>query len=166
MARPIMTDTHTTPLHAPVKLDDTDRHILNRLQEGFPICSRPFARLAPDLSLSESDLIARVQCLRQSGVLTRFGPLFQIEALGGAYCLVAMSVPEKRWDSVVKAVNRHPEVAHNYLRAHALNMWFVLATASAQDLEACLTTIETETGLPVFAFPKEQEYALSLKLEL
>ena len=161
-----MTDTPTTTLHAPVELDDTDRHILNRLQEGFPICSRPFAQLAPDLSLSESDLIARVHCLRQSGVLTRFGPLFQIEALGGAYCLVAMAVPEKRWDSVVKVVNRHPEVAHNYRRAHALNMWFVLATASTQDLEVCLSTIEAETGLAVLAFPKEREYALSLKLEL
>jgi hypothetical protein len=98
--------------------------------------------------------------------LTRFGPLFQIEALGGAYCLVAMAVPEKRWDSTVKAVNRHPEVAHNYRRAHTLNMWFVLATATPQDIESCLAAIETETGLPVFAFPKEQEYALSLKLEL
>lgn len=161
-----MTDTHTPPLHAPAELDDIDRLILNRLQDGFPICSRPFAQLAPDFALSESDLIARVQPLRQSGVLTRFGPLFQIEALGGAYCLVAMAVPEKRWDSTVKAVNRHPEVAHNYRRAHALNMWFVLATATPQDIESCLAAIEAETGLPVFAFPKEQEYALSLKLEL
>lgn len=161
-----MTDTQTPPLHTQTVLNSTDRHILNRLQESFPICSRPFAQLAPDFNLSESELIARVQHFRQSGILTRFGPLFQIEALGGAYCLAAIAVPEKRWDSTVKAVNRHPEVAHNYQRDHALNMWFVLATASPKEIASCLAAIEAETGLSVFAFPKEQEYALSLKLEL
>ena len=161
-----MTDKQPSHLHAPINLDRIDSQIINHLQDGFPICSRPFAQLAPAFDLTESELIARVHRLRQSGVLTRFGPLFQVEALGGAYCLVAMSVPSKRWDSTVKAVNRHPEVAHNYQRDHTLNMWFVLATASPQDIERCLAEIEAETGLPVFAFPKEREYALSLKLEL
>ncbi|MGN5536180.1 Lrp/AsnC family transcriptional regulator [Alcaligenes sp. Lyrl_28] len=161
-----MTNTNLPLRHTPVELDAADRPILNRLQEGFPICSRPFAQLAPDFGLKESELIARVQHLHRSGVLTRFGPLFQIEALGGAYCLAAMAVPEKRWESTVKAVNRHPEVAHNYRRTHALNMWFVLAAASMLEIESCLRTIEVETGLPVFAFPKEREYLLSLKLEL
>ena len=162
-----MTDTQQTPPRSTLlELDSIDRHILNHLQEGFPICSRPFAQLAPVFNLSEHELITRVQHLRQSGALSRFGPLVQAEALGGAYCLAAIAVPETRWDSTVKAVNRHPEVAHNYQRAHTLNMWFVLATATPQEIEPCIAAIEAETGLPVFAFPKEREYALSLKLEL
>lgn len=161
-----MIDTHTSPSHVPIELDQIDRSILDHLQDGFPICSRPFAQLAPFFNLSESELIDRVHRLRSNGVLSRFGPLFQVEALGGAYCLAAIAVPEKRWDSTVKAVNRHPEVAHNYRRDHSLNMWFVLATAHPQDIASCLAAIEAETGLAVFAFPKEKEYALSLKLEL
>ena len=161
-----MTDTHIDHKHSSVELDNTDRRIINHLQDGFPICSRPFTELAPIFVLSESELIARVSRLRTSGMLTRFGPLFQVEALGGAYCLAAIAVPDKRWDSTVKAVNRHPEVAHNYQRDHILNMWFVLATAQPEEIERCLHEIETETGLPVLAFPKEREYALSLKLEL
>ena len=49
------------------------------------------------------------------------------EAMGGAFCLCAMAVPEGRFDEVMTLVNAHPEVAHNYERQHKLNMWFVLA---------------------------------------
>ena len=33
-------------------------------------------------------------------------------------------------------VNAHPEVAHNYEREHALNMWFVLATERPSEIDA------------------------------
>jgi hypothetical protein len=61
------------------------------------------------------------------GMLTRFGPLFQIERAGGLFVLAAIAVPEERFDAVTAQVNAHPEVAHNYRRAHPLNMWFVVA---------------------------------------
>jgi hypothetical protein len=61
-------------------------------------------------------------------MLTRFGPLFQIERAGGLFVLAAMAVPEERYEAVTAQVNAHPEIAHNYRREHALNMWFVLGT--------------------------------------
>ena len=66
--------------------------------------------------------------MRELGVITRFGPFFDAEAMGGAFCLCAMAVPQERFDEVVTMVNAHREVAHNYERSHHLNMWFVLAT--------------------------------------
>jgi hypothetical protein len=66
----------------------------------------------------------------------------------------------------VALVNRRVEVAHNYRREHALNMWFVLAAADPAEVAACLRAIEQETGLPVLAFPKEREYFLEMKLEV
>ncbi|MGB3316558.1 MAG: Lrp/AsnC family transcriptional regulator, partial [Albidovulum sp.] len=112
----------------PDALDVTDRAILNALQEGFPLTPRPFADAGKPLGLSETDLIARIQNLREEGAITRFGPFFDAEAMGGAFCLCAMAVPPDRFDAVVTLVNTHPEVAHNYERTHRLNMWFVLAT--------------------------------------
>lgn len=146
-------------------MDDLDRSIVNTLQEAFPVCERPFRAVARMLGTSEDELIARVDRLLEEGTLTRFGPLFQVERMGGAFTLAAMQVPDVRFDEVASIVNALPEVAHNYARDHALNMWFVLATEAPSGITDALRTIEDATGLPVLAFPKELEYFVELKLE-
>jgi len=108
----------------------------------------------------------RLQRLLSQGWLTRFGPLFQIERAGGRFVLAAMAVPEARFDAVAAQVNAFEAVAHNYRRDHALNMWFVVAAESPQAADAALAAIEAATGLPVFAFPKEREFFVELRLPL
>lgn len=109
-------------------LDDLDRRIINALQGGFPLCDEPYREVADGLGTTEAELLARLQRLLDARVLTRFGPMFQIERLGGRFVLAALAVPEERFDEVTALVNALPEVAHNYRREHRLNMWFVLAT--------------------------------------
>jgi DNA-binding Lrp family transcriptional regulator len=132
-------------------LDAADRALINALQGGFPLCDEPFRAVGESLGLSEGEIIERLRALLERRVLTRFGPLYQIEKLGGAFVLAALKVPEDRFEEVAALVNALPEVAHNYRREHAFNMWFVLAT-------------ETSAGT-VFAFPKEREYFVELKLD-
>ena len=146
-------------------MDELDRRIVNALQGGFPICARPFAVAAEGLGIDEATLIARVAALREAGVLSRFGPLWKAEGLGGAVTLAAMAVPEDRFEAVVALVNAHPEVAHNYERAHRLNMWFVLAAEDPARIAAAIAEIEAETGLPVLDMPREAEYHVGLRLE-
>jgi hypothetical protein len=55
-------------------------------------------------------------------------------------------------------------VAHNYLRAHRLNLWFVVAAANQHQADSVLARIEADTGYPVYAMPKLQEYFLDLRL--
>ena len=147
-----------------IDLDATDRLILNELQEGFPLSPRPYAEAAQRLGLTEDDLIARLKRLLDGGAITRFGPLFDAAAMGGAFCLCAMAVPAAEFDAVVIQVNAHPEVAHNYERAHRLNMWFVLATETPKGIEATAQAIEAETGLKVFCFPKEREFFVGFRV--
>lgn len=147
------------------ELDEVDRRLIDRLQGGFPICERPYAEAAADLGIGEAELISRLQRLLDNRVLTRFGPMYQIERLGGAFVLAALAVPEERYEAVAGLVNTLPEVAHNYRREHALNMWFVLATETPEGISAAIETIETATGLDVHAFPKEREYFVEMKLE-
>jgi DNA-binding Lrp family transcriptional regulator len=150
--------------HVPAALDNTDRAIINALQGEFPICERPFAAAAEPLGLTEAQLMTRVERLLSNGTLTRFGPMFQIERMGGAFCLAAMAVPEDRYDEVTQTVNGFAEVAHNYRREHALNMWFVLATETAAGVEGTARAIEAATGLPVYLFPKEREFFVEMRL--
>ena len=76
----------------------------------------------------------------------------------------ALAAPRDDYERVTALVNAHPEVAHNYERDHALNMWFVLACASREDIPLVLAEIEAETGCTVYDFPREAEYFIELKL--
>ena len=147
------------------ELDAVDRRIIDTLQGGFPVSATPYAEAAATLGIDEAELLDRLQRLLDDKVLTRFGPMYQIERLGGAFVLAALAAPEERYDEVAAAVNALPEVAHNYRREHALNMWFVLATETPAGIPAAIAKIEAATGLPVYAFPKETEYFVEMKLE-
>jgi DNA-binding Lrp family transcriptional regulator len=131
-------------------LDDIDRRIVNALQEGFPLSPRPYAEAAQRLGLSEDDLISRLKHLLEIRAITRFGPFLDAAAMGGAFCLCAMAVPSERFEAVMIQVNARPEVAHNYERAHRLNMWFVLAAETPEGIGQVAREIEGETGREFF----------------
>ncbi len=144
--------------------DEIDRRLINALQGDFPLVPEPYRQVADSLGLSEAELLRRLDAMLDRRVLTRFGPMYQIERAGGAFVLAAMRVPEADFDQVAARVNAFPEVAHNYRREHEMNMWFVLATATPEGIAETIAGIEATTGLPVFAFPKEREYFVEMKL--
>ena len=146
-------------------LDDFDRALINALQGGFPLSRSPYAEVAAQLGVDEATLIARIGTLLEARVLTRFGPMFQIERMGGAFCLAALQATDADFERVTQQVNAFAEVAHNYRREHALNMWFVLATEQPGGIDDAARRIEATTGLPVFLFPKEREFFVEMKLE-
>ena len=65
-----MTSLRRTPL-APDALDAIDRAIINRMQDGLPLVSHPFAALANDLGLDEDILITRIQAMREIGAISQ-----------------------------------------------------------------------------------------------
>lgn len=145
-------------------LDAIDKAIINHMQDGFPIVSEPFKEIGAELGLDAETLIERIERLLNDGYLSRFGPLFNIERLGGAFCLCAMAVPADRFEEVAALVNAHDEVAHNYERAHALNMWFVLATETPEEIDRILLDIRQETGIDTYAFPKIEEFFVGFRV--
>ncbi len=147
-------------------MDATDKLIVNSLQGGFPVCAQPFAAVAADLGLEEQDLIDRIAAMTEDGVLSRFGPLYHAERMGGAQTLAAMQVPLERFEQVAEQVNAHPEVAHNYERRNDLNMWFVIASDDPSAIARVIGAIEAETGLTVYNMPKEEEFFIGLRFQV
>jgi DNA-binding Lrp family transcriptional regulator len=147
-------------------LGPTERVIINGLQGGFPLTPRPFRDAGAQLGLSERELIDATERLLESGYLSRFGPLWNAEGLGGAVCLCALAVPRDRFDRVAEQVNAYPEVAHNYERSHDLNMWFVVSSERAERIEEVIKAIECETGLPVYPMPKLREFFVDFRIEV
>ncbi|RRQ21743.1 Lrp/AsnC family transcriptional regulator [Thiohalobacter thiocyanaticus] len=143
-----------------------DRAIINRLQDGIPVCEAPYAELAGELGTDETTLLRRLQALKTAGYLSRIGPMYNVERMGGAFTLAALQVPDARFDEVAGIVNVFPEVAHNYRRDHAFNMWFVVAVAEATDIASVLSRIKAATGLEVYNFPKQEEFYLRLKFDV
>jgi len=85
--------------------------------------------------------------------------------MGGALTLAAVKAPLDRFDEITEIINSFPEVAHNYARNHELNMWFVIATETPEQVRQTINAIERQTGLTVYNMPKNKEYFVNLKLE-
>lgn len=146
-------------------LDAVDRRIINELQGGFPVVARPYAAAAAALGIGEAELLERLQRLLATGALSRFGPLYRAEGMGGAVTLAAMAVPEAELADVAALVNGYPEVAHNYEREHRLNMWFVVAVDDPGRIAPVLADIEARTGHRVYDMPKLDEFFIGLRLQ-
>lgn len=145
-------------------IDDIDARLIDRLHGDLPLVDRPYAAVAAEFGLTEGEVLGRLQRLLETGVLTRFGPLFQIERAGGQFVLAALRAEDADYERVSALVNAQPEVAHNYRREHELNMWFVVAAESPQQAEEACARIEQLTGCRVHRFPKEKEFFVELRL--
>ncbi len=149
-----------------MNLTERERNFINKFQGNFPLEERPFKTIAAELNCTEDALIKTVRNLKSQNLLTRFGPLYDAARLGGGLTLAALSIAEDRYEIITEMVNAYPEVAHNYRRDHTLNMWFVLATETPEEIDKIIHSIEHTTKLKVYNFPKQHEFYVGLWLQL
>jgi len=128
-------------------MDETDRKLLNLIQEDFPIAAEPFAEVGARLGIGEAEVLRRVARLKEEGIVRRIGAVFDLRKLGFASTLCAARVPEEKMDAFVATVNAHPGVTHNYRRDDDYNVWFTLIAPKEEALEAVLEEIKRETGI-------------------
>jgi len=149
-----------------MELHTHDKKIINQLQGGFPLCENPWDELEQSLEMPADEIISRIERMKSEGLLSRFGPMYHAEKMGGGLTLAAIKVDKSRYDEVTEIVNGFSEVAHNYEREHELNMWFVIATESPELIQQVIDSIEHKTGLKVYNMPKKHEFFLNLKFEI
>lgn len=113
---------------------EIQQKILNRIQRDFPLVPYPFRKLAEEIGIDESLLLAEVQKLKDEGVIRNISGIFEGEALGYISALVAFEVEDIEYAKAI--INDHPGVSHNYLRNHKLNMWFTLSLPNEWDFNA------------------------------
>jgi len=142
-----------------------DFQLLNDFQRNFPLCPAPFAELAAKLGVAEKAVLGMLEQLRREGKISRVGAVFAPKRIG-ASTLAAMAVPAEKLGIVAEAVNRFPEVNHNYEREHRYNLWFVVTAGSEGRLQAALGAIEQAAGYPMLRLPLVQEYHIDLGFSL
>jgi len=141
--------------------DTVEFRLLNEFQRDFPLCPAPFAELASRLGVAEKVVLGGLEKLRREGKISRVGAVFAPKRIG-ASTLAAMAVPPEQLDAVAAAVNRFPEVNHNYEREHRYNLWFVVTAGSEGRLQATLGAIEKAAGYPLLPLPLLEEFHIDL----
>ncbi|NOQ65128.1 MAG: AsnC family transcriptional regulator [Methyloprofundus sp.] len=77
-------------------IDPIDLELIVAIQEGLPIVSRPYAQIAAQLGLTESDIIERLTQLKQQGLIKRLGVIVKHSRLGyRSNAMVVFDIPDK-----------------------------------------------------------------------
>jgi DNA-binding Lrp family transcriptional regulator len=56
-------------------MDTIDKLLVNRLQEEFPLVSRPFAALGQPHGLGEDEVLMRLACIKDSNVVRQISAI-------------------------------------------------------------------------------------------
>ena len=152
-----------------VPLDDVDRKLLNLMQGSFPIAARPYQHVAAKAGIEEAEVLARVEHLLGARIIREITPIFDTRALGYSSMLVAAKVDPEYPHRAAKVINAHPGVSHNYLRNHAFNLWFTIATEpdSPLGLGGTLEILAREAGAEsVRQLPTLKLFKIRMDLEM
>ncbi|MFI3199448.1 MAG: AsnC family transcriptional regulator [Methylococcaceae bacterium] len=85
-------------------LDARDRQLLERVQLGLPVCSRPYADIGTALSMPEAEVLERLSRLKQNGLIKRMGVIVKHHQLGyRANAMIVWNAP----DNLVKQLGGH-----------------------------------------------------------
>jgi len=150
-----------------LKLDATDKAIINRIQSDFPIDARPYRVIAYELSMSEEQVIDRIKALKAKGIIRRIGGNFVPHKVGFVSTLCAAKVPDDRIDAFAAVVNQYTGVTHNYQRDNEFNIWFTFIAPSRAEIERNLARISAETGVhTILNLPATKVFKIRAKFDV
>jgi DNA-binding Lrp family transcriptional regulator len=148
-----------------LRLTKLQKQLCNALQEGLPICERPFAGLAELVNSNEREVLREIEKLKRAGVIRRIGALINYRALGMVSTLVAANVPQENLREVAEAVNGLEGVSHNYLRKHYYNLWFTLQSQKAEEIELTLSNLAGRFGIDFHSLPVVRVFKLDVRFD-
>lgn len=148
-------------------METTDRKILDIIQSDFPVTVRPFARIAEMVKLDESDVLRRIERLKNEQIVREIGVIYNSSSIGYHSVLAAFAVREDRIDAVAETLNRDAGVSHNYQREGEYNIWFTLTRPGTADLYAAIETLADQTGVEDWLYlPTIRTFKIKFQLSM
>jgi len=141
------------------------KRLCNILQDGLPICRRPFADIAVFLHSNETEVLSQTAKLKAQGVIRRISAVINHRVLGRFSTLVAAHVAQEELDTVAEMINSMPGVSHNYLRKHFYNLWFTLQGRSERELELEIESLEACLGIEFHSLAAERVFKLDVRFD-
>jgi len=137
-------------------IDIIDREIIRLLQGDIPLETRPFARLAEQLGVTESEIISRIEAMRANGQLRRWGAVLRHHQAGyTANAMVAWREKPEQADQAGEIMAAFKEISHCYLRQvpenFGYNLFTMVHARTTAELEALINQIAIKSGLADYA---------------
>jgi len=135
-----------------MSIDATDRQIIAATQAGLPLVPQPYAAVAQELGLGESELCDRLRAMQKSGVIRRIAVAPNHYALGMlANGMSVWDIEDERIADLGPQVGALEFVSHSYERPRALPDWpynlFAMIHGSDRDeVEAKRQEVATLLG--------------------
>jgi len=126
-----------------VDLDSIDRKILVALQGDLDDSPEPYAGIASDVNISETEVIRRIKRMQEDGIIRRIGAMIRhIEAGIGFNGMIVWKVEPARIEEAGRLMAGFPEVTHCYERppfGEKGGTLFTMVHASSES--GCLDTV-------------------------
>jgi DNA-binding Lrp family transcriptional regulator len=148
-----------------MQLTKLQKQLCNALQDGLPICRKPYDDLARYLNNNEETILQETKKLKEMGVIRRICALINSRSLGMVSTLVAAHIPAENLQEVTEAVNRMENVSHNYLRKHHYNLWFTLQAESPKEIEVTVSNLSGRFGIDFYSLPVERVFKLDVRFD-
>jgi len=105
-------------------LDHRDWNIIEIIQSGIPLISKPYASIGAKIGLSENEVIQRITQLQDNGIIKRFGIVVRHRKLGyQANAMVVWDVPDEQVAKVANKLKEFEFVTLCYRRPRKLPDW-------------------------------------------
>ena len=105
-------------------IDTVDRQLIEAIQDGLPIASRPYEVIARQINLTEQEVIERLGRLKQQGLIKRMGVIVQHRRLGyQANAMVVLDVPDHLVEKIGEQISQFSFVNLCYQRPRGGERW-------------------------------------------
>lgn len=148
-------------------MNDIQKRIMNFLQEGIPICERPYEELSKKIGLSEEEIVSQLRVLKDKGYIRRYGAISDINKIGISSTLVGLKVEESCLEKVALKISKFEGVTHNYERKDEYNLWFTLMEKDEEEINVKLDIIRSLEGVDdLINLPAINKYKTKVVLKL
>lgn len=147
-------------------MTNTEAELLLILQEGIPLEPHPFAVIGNKIGLTEEQTLNTAISFISSGMVRRFGAVFEARKLGYTSTLCAVDIPQADMERLVGAIHPHTGITHCYERNGHPNLWLTM-TAPAEELDAELAKVSRLLApYELFSFPARRTFKIGVVLDV
>ena len=134
------------------KLSNTDRMIINELQQDLALVSTPFTRMSECLQMDEGEFLSQCQSLLARGIMRRYGAAINHRKAGyAANAMTCWYTPAEKVEEIGTKLASLRQVSHCYEReTNPLWRYNIFAMIHSNSKKACQEIAEkvaAETGL-------------------
>ena len=133
-------------------IGELDQKIIRLLQGAFPLVAEPYKAMAEEIGVTEDQLLARIEALREEKKIRKMGAVLCHREVGfTSNALCVWDVPDACVDDVAMRMAEHARVSHCYDRNREAdwryNLYTMIHGFSCAECEAIAAELAAATGI-------------------